>query len=160
RVVEKRLHHEKRGNDGDIALFDDAHGSLVKEGRVLDRVDPRLRSHAHPARTVRVRCDAQPSVVRLGHGGRCLFWGVLRYLVPFALRSRTVVTPARSAARALRNALSVASASDCRTSPPKFGSPSSVRWQWQLIIPGTTNWPGDGTTSERSPCGVFGIALR
>src|SRR5207244_1023104 len=80
RVVEKRLHHEKRGNDGDIALFDDAHGSLVNEGRVLDRVDPRLRSHAHPARTVRVRCDAQPSVVRLGHGGRCLFWGVLRYL--------------------------------------------------------------------------------
>src|SRR5437773_6206920 len=80
RIVEKRLHHEKRGNDGDIALFDDAHGSLVKEGRVLDRVDPRLRSHAHPARTVGVCCDAQPSVVRLGHGGRGLFWRVLRYL--------------------------------------------------------------------------------
>src|SRR5437773_725779 len=80
RVVEKRLHHEKRGNDSDIALFDDTHGSLVKEGRMLDRVDPRLGSHAHPARPVRVRCDAQPSVVRLGRGGRGLFWGVLRYL--------------------------------------------------------------------------------
>src|SRR5438132_6129464 len=40
---------------------------------------PASASHAHPARTVGVRCDAQPGVVRLGHGGRCLFWEVLRH---------------------------------------------------------------------------------
>ena len=38
-----------------------------------------------------------------------------------------VVTPARSAARALRKAFSAASASLWRTSAEKFGSPSSVR---------------------------------
>src|SRR5438445_739926 len=81
-------------------------------------------------------------------------------IVPFALRSRTVVTPARKAARALRKAFRVARASDCRTSTPKFGSPSRVRWQWQLIIPGKAKRPGDATTSVRSPGGVLGMAFR
>src|SRR5438105_9562779 len=79
---------------------------------------------------------------------------------PFAPRSRTVVTPARSAARALRKALSVASVSLCCTSAAKFASPSSVRWQWQLMSPGTANRPGARAISLRSFGADFGIFPR
>ena len=61
---------------------------------------------------------------------------------PFAPRSRTVVTPLRSVRRALRNAFSAAAASLSRVSASKFALPSSVRWLWQLMSPGTAKLPG------------------
>src|SRR4051812_43337597 len=81
-------------------------------------------------------------------------------IVPFAPRSRTVVTPARSAARAFANAFSVATDSLCRASFSKSAVPSSVRWAWQLIMPGIAKRAAASNVRERSPFGVFGARER
>src|SRR5438445_6114034 len=74
---------------------------------------------------------------------------------PFAPRSRTVVTPLRRVRRALRNAFSAAAASLSRVSASKFALPSSVRWLWQLMSPGSAKPLGACTVRDFSPFGVL-----
>ena len=74
------MDHEERGNDCHVALLDESNSLLVEKRRVLDRVDPRLRCDAHPARAVRVRGNAEPGLVRFGDRGCRLLRGVLRDL--------------------------------------------------------------------------------
>src|SRR5437773_1483299 len=81
-------------------------------------------------------------------------------IAPFAPRSRTTVTPARSSARAFLKALIAASASGWPTSAVKSVPPSSVRCAWQLIIPGITKGAAASTVRERWPFGVFGARER
>src|SRR5712692_7335724 len=118
--------------------------------RPISRPCPPVLVSPRPAATMRGPSTMPPSIARASS----------MTIVPFAPRSRTVVTPARSSARAFLKAFSVPRAGSWRDSLAKSADPSNVRCAWQLMSPGGRNRPPVSSVRDRSPFGVFGARER